>query len=298
MRHRIALGALVALAALTFAANAFAHARVSPPVAVAKDSQVFTLAVPTEKENATDDVDRADAAGRLRDRLVRSGRRAGSEPCSRPAPATPRSSRRSPGAAARCRPARTRRSRSSRIADAAKTYTFAVRQTYSDGSVVDWNGPESSDTPAPTLKAVSSFGGGTSTLEHRRACARCDRARCCRRRPARPRRQDTGMTARLIASARRARGGRRRGRHRRCCSSTARRGLNDAESDTSDAAVCRGRPRARPRRGRAGRAAGSPRRRTPFTYTRTAPPKVSKRAGARRLPQTAKMSPSGVRPAK
>src|SRR4051794_34011 len=52
MRHRIALGALVALAALTFAATAFAHARMSPPVAVAKESQVFTLAVPTEKENA------------------------------------------------------------------------------------------------------------------------------------------------------------------------------------------------------------------------------------------------------
>ena len=32
---------------------------------------------------------------------------------------------------------------------AAKTYTFGVRQTYSDGSVVDWNGPESSDTPSP-----------------------------------------------------------------------------------------------------------------------------------------------------
>jgi len=37
MRHRIALGALVALAALTFAATAFAHARISPPVAVAKE---------------------------------------------------------------------------------------------------------------------------------------------------------------------------------------------------------------------------------------------------------------------
>jgi len=46
----------------------------------------------------------------------------------------------------------------------AGAYTFGVRQTYSDGSVVDWTGPESSDTPAPTLKAVSSFGGGTSTL--------------------------------------------------------------------------------------------------------------------------------------
>ena len=47
----------------------------------------------------------------------------------------------------------------------AKTYTFDVRQTYSDGKVVEWTGPETSDTPAPTIQAVSSLGGGgTSTL--------------------------------------------------------------------------------------------------------------------------------------
>ncbi len=46
--------------------------------------------------------------------------------------------------------------------DASKTYEFKVRQTYSDGSVVDWSGPESSDTPAPVVEAKSSLGGGTS----------------------------------------------------------------------------------------------------------------------------------------
>ena len=46
-----------------------------------------------------------------------------------------------------------------------KTYTFAVRQTYSDGSVVDWTGPESSDSPSPTVEAKASLGGsGSSTL--------------------------------------------------------------------------------------------------------------------------------------
>ena len=45
----------------------------------------------------------------------------------------------------------------------AKTYTFGVRQTYSDGSVVDWNGPESSDTPSPTIDVKTSFGGGGSS---------------------------------------------------------------------------------------------------------------------------------------
>ena len=46
----------------------------------------------------------------------------------------------------------------------AKTYTFDVRQTYSDGTVVEWSGPESSDTPAPSVEAVSSIGGGGTSL--------------------------------------------------------------------------------------------------------------------------------------
>jgi uncharacterized protein YcnI len=43
----------------------------------------------------------------------------------------------------------------------AKTYTFQVEQTYSDGSIVDWSGSESSAAPAPTIKAVSSIGGSS-----------------------------------------------------------------------------------------------------------------------------------------
>lgn len=42
----------------------------------------------------------------------------------------------------------------------AKTYTFNVQQTYSDGSIVSWSGPESSDAPAPTIDVTSSVGGG------------------------------------------------------------------------------------------------------------------------------------------
>ena len=44
------------------------------------------------------------------------------------------------------------------------TYTFQVQQTYSDGSIVDWTGSESSENPAPTIEVSSSVGGGTSTL--------------------------------------------------------------------------------------------------------------------------------------
>ena len=42
----------------------------------------------------------------------------------------------------------------------AKTYAFQVQQTYSDGSIVNWAGPESSDAPAPTIEAANSLGGG------------------------------------------------------------------------------------------------------------------------------------------
>ena len=34
-------------------------------------------------------------------------------------------------------------------------YTFNVRQTYSDGSVVEWSGSEDSDTPAARIEATS-----------------------------------------------------------------------------------------------------------------------------------------------
>lgn len=46
----------------------------------------------------------------------------------------------------------------------AKTYTFQVQQTYSDGSIVTWAGSESSAYPAPTIEAVSSLGGSGVSL--------------------------------------------------------------------------------------------------------------------------------------
>jgi len=46
----------------------------------------------------------------------------------------------------------------------AKTYTFHVQQTYSDGSIVNWAGSESSDSPAPTIDVKSSIAGGGSSL--------------------------------------------------------------------------------------------------------------------------------------
>jgi uncharacterized protein YcnI len=145
-----------------FASGAWAHAEISPPVTKSKDLQLFTLAVPTEKEGlTTTKVELTPPSGFGIDSFVPtagwkrqlqekgSGENAviqkvtwtgGHVPTEEDAVfqflASP---------------------------DSSKTYTFAVRQTYSDGSVVDWTGPESSDTPAPRIEARSSLGGGGSS---------------------------------------------------------------------------------------------------------------------------------------
>ena len=157
--------ALTSIAGLAFASSAWAHAQISPPEAKSGALQLFTLAVPTEKENAaTTKVELTPPSGFGIDSFVPavgwkrqvqesgSGESAvvqkvtwtgGSVPTEEDSVfqflASP---------------------------DSSKTYTFKVRQTYSDGSVVDWTGPESSDTPAPRVEAVSSLGGsgGNSTL--------------------------------------------------------------------------------------------------------------------------------------
>jgi uncharacterized protein YcnI len=159
--------ALVVVGSLVVTAAASAHAHVSPSIVPASESQVFTLAVPTEKEDAsTTGVELTPPDGFSIDSFIPSpgwkrdvqktgsGEDAvitkiswtgGDVPTDEDAAFSFLGS-----------------------ADSSKTYTFGVRQTYSDGSVVDWTGPESSDTPAPTIeaKSASSFGGGggSSTL--------------------------------------------------------------------------------------------------------------------------------------
>jgi uncharacterized protein YcnI len=151
-------------AALTIVPGAFGHAELSPAVAKAKAGQVFTLAVPTEEEGATTTkieltpppgfaIDSfAPASGWKRSvQQTGSGEEAviqkvtwsgGNVPTGEDAVfqflASPEST---------------------------TTYRFRVRQTYSNGKVVDWAGPESSDTPAPTIEAEGSQSrGGGSTL--------------------------------------------------------------------------------------------------------------------------------------
>ena len=164
MKQRIALSALVALGALIVTAAASAHAKVSPSVVQSNESEVFTLAVPTEKEGATTTaieftppknfgIDSFVPNAGWKRSTVTSGSgdntvvqkvtwTGGAVPTGEDAAFSFLASPSSTG-----------------------TYTFAVKQTYSDGTVVNWSGPESSDTPSPTITAVSSLGGGgTSTL--------------------------------------------------------------------------------------------------------------------------------------
>lgn len=160
--HRFGVFLAVLGGALIIAASASAHAEISPAVALTKHGQLFTLAVPTEKANATTTkVELTPPDGFAIDSFV-------------PSPGWTRNVK------------STRSGEGTKIqqvswsgghtpteedavfqflasSDSAKTYSFKVRQTYSDGSVVDWTGAESSDTPAPQVEFKSSLGGGGSS---------------------------------------------------------------------------------------------------------------------------------------
>jgi uncharacterized protein YcnI len=148
-------------------AAAFAHARVSPAVSLSGELQLYSLAVPTEKENATTTkIVLTVPNGFGIDSFV-------------PPPAGWTQSIKSTGSGEAAivqqvtwTGGRTPTGEDSMfqfLAQASKpgTYTFHVRQTYSDGSIVNWTGPESSEAPAPTIQAAASLsgsGGGTSVL--------------------------------------------------------------------------------------------------------------------------------------
>lgn len=150
-------------AALVLASGALAHAEMSPSVALAKATQLYTLAVPTEEENATTTmIEFTPPSGFSIDSFV-------------PAPGWKRTVQQTgSGEDTVIQKVTWTGGKVPTEEDAAfqflatpassKTYSFDVRQTYSNGKVVDWAGPESSDTPAPTIDAKSSIGGSSSTL--------------------------------------------------------------------------------------------------------------------------------------
>jgi len=159
VRTRVAILLGVTAAGLAFAGSALAHANVSPAVVLAKSAQVFALAVPTEKENAfTTQVELTPPSGFSIDSFA-------------PAPGWKRQEQTTgTGEETAVQKVTWTGGKVPTGEDAffqflastesSKTYAFKVRQTYSDGSVVDWSGPESSDAPAPSIDARSSLGGG------------------------------------------------------------------------------------------------------------------------------------------
>jgi uncharacterized protein YcnI len=153
----------VLCAALVFTGAAWAHAEMSPAVVLAKHAQEYDLLVPTEKENlTTTSIELTVPSGFAIDSFV-------------PSPGWKRAEQtKGSGKEAVVQKVTWSGGKVPTGEDAAfhflatandsKTYEFEVRQTYSDGSIVDWSGPESSDTPAPAVEAKSSFGGSSSTL--------------------------------------------------------------------------------------------------------------------------------------
>jgi uncharacterized protein YcnI len=161
MKKVFVVSAVAALAALVGAGAASAHAHVSPPVVLSKVSQVYTLAVPTENSSDTTQIEFTVPAGFGIDSFVpspgwkRTVESTGSGDSAVVSKVTWSGGKVPTG----------EDSAFSFLASpsSSKTYTFGVRQTSADGSVVDWSGPESSDTPAPTIEAKSSLGGGGSS---------------------------------------------------------------------------------------------------------------------------------------
>jgi uncharacterized protein YcnI len=151
---------MAACALLSFAADASAHAEVSPKVSLSGKLQLFSLAVPTEKSNlTTSKVVMTVPAGFGIDSFVppppgwtQTLQQSGSGTNTLITKVTWTGGKAPTGEDSLfqflARPA------------SSQTYTFAVQQTYSDGSIVNWSGPESSDAPAPTIEAASSVGGG------------------------------------------------------------------------------------------------------------------------------------------
>ena len=163
--RRVLVAASVAVAVpLVSAAPAWAHAAISPPVAKTNVLQQFTLAVPTEKENATTTSIQLTVPGGVEIDSFE------------PAPGWKRTvNATGTGESAVVKQVTWTGGHvpteedsvfhfQATLTGGSKDYTFAVRQTYSDGTVVDWSGPEDSDAPSPLVQGVSSVGGSSSTL--------------------------------------------------------------------------------------------------------------------------------------
>jgi uncharacterized protein YcnI len=155
----------VLVAALALAPSAFAHAELFPNVIPSGDGYLLNLAVPNEKANASTteiqltipsgfDLEHvapvqgwtATVSGQHEengeqaggDSVTWKGKLSGNDLAVLPFTGVPKNN---------------------------GEYAFTVRQTYSDGSVVEWSGSEASDTPAARIEATSGTdsGGGSDS---------------------------------------------------------------------------------------------------------------------------------------
>jgi uncharacterized protein YcnI len=164
MKRLLTLFAVAALG-LIAVAGASAHARLSPAVSLSKELQLYSLAVPTEKQGlTTKEIVLTVPKGFSIDSFV-------------PSPGWKRAVQSTGSGDSAVVQKVTWTGGSTPTGEdslfqflgqpsSSGTYTFQVEQTYSDGSIVDWSGPESSEAPAPTIEAASTLGGGggSSTL--------------------------------------------------------------------------------------------------------------------------------------
>ncbi len=160
----VAAGTAAVAVALVLAPAAFGHARVSPAVSLSGKLQLYSLAIPTEK------------AGLTTQKIVMTVPKGFGIDSFVPAPGWKQQiQQHGSGDSAVVEKVTWTGGNVPTGEDSlfqflgqpanSGTYTFDIEQTYSDGSIVDWSGPESSAAPAPTIQAVSSIGGSSgSTL--------------------------------------------------------------------------------------------------------------------------------------
>ncbi|HET9104484.1 MAG TPA: DUF1775 domain-containing protein [Solirubrobacteraceae bacterium] len=162
-RRDLHLTAATVLVTLALPAAALAHPELSPAVSLSGRLQLYSLAVPTEKPGAkTDKVVLTVPSGFGIDSFA-------------PAPAGWHRQVRQTGAGDNAVVTQvtwsggaTPTGEDSLFAFLAEPtrpghYAFTLQQTYTDGSIVNWTGSESSDSPAPTITAVSAIGGQSSS---------------------------------------------------------------------------------------------------------------------------------------
>jgi len=156
--------AAAAATTLVFAGAASAHAILSPPVAKAKVLQVFTLSVPTEEAGATTtEIEMTVPSGLSIDSFAPSAGWKRTEQATGSGESAVIQKVTWTGGKVPTGEDSVFQFNCTLTSD--KTVVVPVRQTYSSGKIVDWSGPETSDTPAPRIEGVSNLGGSsTSTL--------------------------------------------------------------------------------------------------------------------------------------